>query len=120
MASTRSSIRAYRRSRIDERVDAMLSAGLLDEVARLLEAGYRDALTATQAIGYKELVPVLEDGADLGDAVARIKQATRRYAKRQLTWFRADPRVLWVDVTGMAPQETLAAGFALLDAAAHG
>jgi tRNA dimethylallyltransferase len=102
-------------ARIDERVDAMLYAGLLDEVARLLEAGYRDALTATQAIGYKELVPVLEDGADLGDAVARIKQATRRYAKRQLTWFGADPRVLWLDVTHMPPTDLAASALQLLE-----
>ena len=81
-------------ARIDARVDAMLADGLLDEVARLLAAGYRGALTAAQAIGYKELVPVLDGSGDLENAVAAIKQATRRYAKRQLTWFRADPRVV--------------------------
>ncbi len=85
--------------RIDERVAGMLAQGLLGEVRRLLDAGLREALTAAQAIGYKELVPVVEGTASLEDAQAAIAQATRRYAKRQLTWFRADPRVRWVDVT---------------------
>ncbi len=84
---------------IDRRVDAMVAQGLLGEVEALLSQGWRDALTARQAIGYKELVPVVEEGASLDDAVAAIKQATRRYAKRQLTWFRADERIRWVDVT---------------------
>ncbi len=106
--------RAALYERIDARVDDMLAAGLLDEVARLLGAGYRGALTAAQAIGYKELVPVVEKGADRAEAVAAIKRATRRYAKRQLTWFRADPRVRWLDITGMAPTEALEAGTALL------
>jgi len=91
--------------RIDERVELMMETGLLDEVARLLAAGYREALTAAQAIGYKELVPVLEQGAALSEAIAAIKQATRRYAKRQLSWFRADPRVEWTHVDGRTPRE---------------
>jgi len=82
--------------RIDQRVDAMIAQGLLEEVRGLLSAGYRQALTATQAIGYKELVPAIEKDEDLDTAVAAIKQATRRYAKRQLSWFRSDPRVQWV------------------------
>jgi len=85
--------------RIDARVDAMLDAGLLGEVEALLSAGFRDALTATQAIGYKEFVPVVESGADVAEAVAAVKQASRRYAKRQMTWFRSDPRIAWIDVT---------------------
>lgn len=85
--------------RIDDRVDAMIAGGLLGEVERLLAAGFREALTASQAIGYKELVPVIEGSADLADSVEDIARATRRYAKRQLTWFRADPRIAWIDVT---------------------
>ncbi len=100
--------------RIDARVDAMLASGLLEEVERLLDAGYRAALTAAQAIGYKELVPVIEDDADLGEAVASVKQATRNYAKRQLTWFRADPRVRWLDVTDLSPCEAREAALALV------
>ena len=92
-------------TRIDARVDAMIESGLLREVERLLDAGFREALTAAQAIGYKELVPVIESGQDLGEAVASIKQATRRYAKRQLTWFRADPRIQWIDVTAMSAND---------------
>lgn len=99
-------------ARIDRRVDAMMEAGLLGEVEQLLAAGLRSALTANQAIGYKELVPVIEDGEPLETAVESIKQATRRYAKRQLTWFRADPRIRWIDVsagTQSAVEEVLAA-----------
>lgn len=91
--------------RIDARVERMLEAGLLDEVTRLLDAGYRAALTASQAIGYKELVPVVEGREDLGLATESIKMASRRYAKRQLTWFRADPRVVWLDVTHLGAGE---------------
>jgi tRNA dimethylallyltransferase len=86
-------------ARIDARVDAMVDDGLLDEVRRLLDAGLRKALTARQAIGYKEFVPVLEGDVPLCEAVAAVKQASRRYAKRQLTWFRADPRVRWIDAS---------------------
>lgn len=92
-------------ARIDARVDSMLDAGLAAEVADLLNAGYRDALTATQAIGYKEIVPVLDGESTLADASSAIKQATRRYAKRQLTWFRGDPRIQWLDVTGLSAAE---------------
>lgn len=105
--------RLYRR--IDERVDAMMRDGLLGEVEGLLARGLRDALTAAQAIGYKELVPVIEQGAPLDEAVAAIKQASRRYAKRQLTWFRADPRVHWIDVTELSTAEAADAADAALD-----
>lgn len=93
--------------RINQRVDDMMSAGLLDEVRSLLAVGLRDALTAAQAIGYKELVPVVEQGAPLHDAVEDIKRATRRYAKRQLTWFRSDKRIRWIDATGVDPDSLL-------------
>ena len=102
-------------ARIDARVDHMIAAGLLDEVQRLLEAGYREALTSAQAIGYKELVPVLEGRSGLDAAADAIKLATRHYAKRQLTWFRADPRVNWVDVTDLSPDDAVVAASALLE-----
>jgi len=102
-------------ARIDTRVDAMVADGLLDEVRTLLASGYRQALTAAQAIGYKELVPVVEAGAELEQAVAAIKQATRRYAKRQLTWFRADPRIEWIDVTELSSPDTVSAAQALVE-----
>lgn len=105
--------------RIDARVDTMIDAGLLDEVRTLLESGYRRALTAAQAIGYKELVPVVEGSAPLPDAVSAIKQASRRYAKRQLTWFRADPRIMWLDVTGLSPSSAADAALDLLESPKH-
>ncbi|MBN1192533.1 MAG: tRNA (adenosine(37)-N6)-dimethylallyltransferase MiaA [Coriobacteriia bacterium] len=102
-------------SRIDSRVEAMLDEGLLDEVAGLLAAGYRDALTAMQAIGYKELVPVVEGVTPLAEAVESVKRSSRRYAKRQLTWFRADPRIAWLDVTDLSPETASAAVIDLLE-----
>ena len=83
--------------RIDARVDAMVGAGLVDEVRGLLDAGLREGVTAPQAIGYKEIVEALEGRCTMDEAVAAIKQATRRYAKRQRTWFRRDGRIRWVD-----------------------
>jgi tRNA dimethylallyltransferase len=105
-------------ARIDERVDAMLAAGLLGEIEGLLQAGFRDALTATQAIGYKEFVPVIERGADLDEAIVAVKQASRRYAKRQLTWFRSDPRISWIDVTEMSADKAVNAALNALDSSA--
>jgi tRNA dimethylallyltransferase len=106
-------------ARVDARVDDMISGGLVEEVARLLQAGYRHAVTAAQAIGYKELVPVLEEGADLDAAVAEIKRATRRYAKRQMSWFDADPRVAWLDVTDLTPVRAAEAAHTLVESFAR-
>lgn len=106
-------------ARVDTRVDSMMALGLLDEVSRLLELGFGSALTATQAIGYKELVPVVRDGADLAAAVEAIKRSTRRYAKRQLTWFRADPRISWVDVTGLSAEQAADEVLDLLESSEH-
>lgn len=83
-------------ARINRRVDRMLADGLLQETAELLAAGVPDTATAMQAIGYKELVPVLRGTADLGDAVELMKRSSRRYAKRQLTWFRRNAAVHWL------------------------
>ena len=83
--------------RINRRVDAMVEAGLVDEVRGLLEGGFRAGVTAPQAIGYKEIVEALEGRCTLDEAIEAIKLATRRYAKRQRTWFRRDGRIRWVD-----------------------
>lgn len=83
--------------RIDARVDAMVEAGLVGEVRGLLNAGFREGVTAPQAIGYKEIVETLEGRCTLDEAIAAIKQATRRYGKRQRTWFRRDERIRWID-----------------------
>ena len=85
--------------RIDARVDRMLSSGLLDETRRLLSDGiFAVNATAAQAIGYKELLSYLRGEESLDEAVSRLRLATRRYAKRQMTWFRAKEYVKWVEV----------------------
>lgn len=84
--------------RIDRRVDMMLEAGLLEETKRLMEEGvFARNSTAAQAIGYKELLGYLHGEQGLEDAVESLKRATRRYAKRQITWFGAKEYVRWVD-----------------------
>lgn len=83
-------------ARIDRRVDEMLSAGLVDEVRRLLDGGLRPDSTAMQAIGYKEIVAFLSGDCTETEAADAIKQNSRRYAKRQLTWLRRDPGLLWI------------------------
>lgn len=82
--------------RIDRRVDAMIEAGLVGEVKSLLHRGFREGITAPQAIGYKEIVSALDGTVPLDEAVGQIKTATRRYAKRQRTWFRKDARICWL------------------------
>lgn len=95
---------ALLRERIDRRVDAMVTSGLVEEVRGLLEGGFRAGVTAPQAIGYKEIVEALEGRCALSEAVEAIKTATRRYAKRQRSWFRQDARVRWVNAdSGDAP-----------------
>ena len=82
---------------LDARVDRMLSEGLLDEVRALLAAGFASTLPAMQGIGYRHLVPVAERGGDLEAARATMKRDTRRYAKRQWTWFAREPDLVWVE-----------------------
>ena len=82
--------------RIDARVDVMIGEGLPDEVQRLLDSGVPADAQAMQGIGYKELIPVLREGAPLEEAIELIKRRSRNYAKRQLTWFRADRRIHWL------------------------
>lgn len=85
--------------RIYARVDAMVEQGLVQEVQSLLEKGFREGITAPQAIGYKEIVDALEGICTLEQAVEQIKIATRRYAKRQRSWFNQDKRIIWLDGT---------------------
>lgn len=85
-------------ARIDARVDQMMAEGLLDEVRALAGRGLTEEVTAGQAIGYKELLEVLAGAASLEEAVELIKRRTRRYAKRQLSWFRRDGRVRWLEM----------------------
>ena len=84
--------------RIDRRVDIMMERGLVEEVARLRNQGIRRDSTAMQGIGYKQIYSFLEGDFDLEEAVRLIKRDTRRFAKRQLTWFRREKDVIWVDI----------------------
>jgi tRNA dimethylallyltransferase len=82
-------------SRIDERVERMMAQGFLEEVGSLLARGYRPELKSMQSLGYRHLVGHLVGRSSLGDAVTAMKRDTRRYAKRQITWFRRDPKIYW-------------------------
>ncbi len=89
--------RATLYERIDRRVEAMLAGGLVEEVVALMDRGLDDALTSSQAIGYKEIVGYLEGRCSLREAEETIKRSSRRYAKRQISWFRRDRRIRWVE-----------------------
>jgi len=83
--------------RIAVRVDAMLAAGLVDEVAGLAARGLRDGATASRAVGYREVLEHLDGTIVLDEARRRTVVATRRLVRRQRSWFRRDPRVVWLD-----------------------
>lgn len=87
--------------RINTRVDQMIAEGLVEETESLLREGvFEKNATAAQAIGYKEILPYIEGGVSLEDATETLKMATRRYAKRQITWFSAKTYVNWIDIQG--------------------
>ncbi|RMH68800.1 MAG: tRNA (adenosine(37)-N6)-dimethylallyltransferase MiaA [Gemmatimonadetes bacterium] len=90
--------RAALYQRIELRVDQMIEMGLFDEVQSILDHGFSPDLNALNTIGYKESIAYLQGRISQTDAVNQIKQNSRRYAKRQLTWFRANPRIQWLDV----------------------
>ena len=96
--------------RINLRVDIMIKQGLLEECRRLMEAGvFERSATAAQAIGYKELFPYLRGELPLESCVETLKMATRRYAKRQMTWFRMHGYVQWLDRDGETTDKELLA-----------
>ncbi|MDU2458688.1 MULTISPECIES: tRNA (adenosine(37)-N6)-dimethylallyltransferase MiaA [Clostridium] len=84
-------------NRINLRVDMMMDKGLLEECIKLKEMGYNSSVQSMQGIGYKEIFYYLENKISLNEAVEMIKQGSRNYAKRQLTWFRRDPRAIILD-----------------------
>lgn len=86
------------RRRIDARVRAMLEGGLLEEVRRLLDRGFGPFLTSSQAIGYREIALHLEGRLSLEDALDAVARRTRSLARRQMAWFRRDPRIRWFRV----------------------
>ena len=90
-------LRALLYRRIEQRVDVMLANGLIAEVESLLAAGYARDTVALQSFGYRELIAYLDGECTYLEAVQQLKQNTRRFAKRQLTWFRKDTRVEWID-----------------------
>ena len=94
--------------RIDLRVDIMLEQGLVEELRTLLDSGVPDKCTAMQAIGYKEFVAALEGRGTTQDAAEEVKKSSRHYAKRQLTWFRRNPKMHWLTrQTGEGAEEIL-------------
>ena len=95
-ALTMDRARLYRR--IDQRVDDMIARGLIQEVQTLVAQGAADAITAMQAIGYKEILDVFQGTLSRDEAIDLIKRRSRRYAKRQLSWFRRDRRFHWIDL----------------------
>jgi tRNA dimethylallyltransferase len=83
--------------RIEQRVDVMLANGLIAEVESLLAEGYSRDTVALQSFGYRELIAYLDGKCTYIEAISQLKQNTRRFAKRQLTWFRKDTRIEWID-----------------------
>lgn len=83
--------------RIDRRVDEMMENGLMEEVQKLKDMGCRRDMTSMQGLGYKEILSFLEGDVPLEEAVRILKRDTRHFAKRQLTWFRRESDVIWVD-----------------------
>ncbi len=103
-------------ARIEQRVDAMMRMGLLEETKKIYESGYNSTLPALQGLGYKQLLRYLDGQITLDEAVDDIKRETRRFAKRQITWFKRDQRIRWFDVFAfsdiMALSDAVASYFA--------
>lgn len=91
--------------RIESRVDQMLSKGLVDEVRTLKERGCNASMVSMQGLGYKEILEYLDGRCSLLEAVEKIKKETRHFAKRQLTWFRREKDVIWLDKQAFAYDE---------------
>lgn len=85
-------------NRIEQRIDQMMESGLLQEVQNLLNQGYTRELVSMQGLGYKEIIEHLLDGVPLDVAVEKLKRDTRRFAKRQLSWFRHMTDISWIDI----------------------
>lgn len=90
-------IRSRLYENIDQRVDLMINDGLVDEVRHLMDIGCKKSSTSMQGLGYKEIISYLENEITLDEAICMIKNNTHHYAKRQLTWFRRERDVIWVD-----------------------
>lgn len=93
--------------KINNRVDKMVEKGLIEEVKKILDMGYSKELVSLQAIGYKEIISYLEGEISLDKSLEIIKQSSRNYAKRQLTWFRRDKRFIWFNLDSYSSRELL-------------
>lgn len=91
--------------RINKRVDEMISSGLIEEVINLKEKGYNSNMQSMKGIGYKEILYYLDNKISLEEAINMIKQGSRNYAKRQLTWFRKDNRTKWINKDNLTEDE---------------
>ncbi|MDC4223877.1 MAG: tRNA (adenosine(37)-N6)-dimethylallyltransferase MiaA [Candidatus Manganitrophus sp.] len=89
--------------RIEQRVESQIANGLIEETERLLSAGFSPELPSMRGLGYKQMTRYLRGEQTREEAIATLKRDTRHYAKRQMTWFRADPKIEWID---LKPDET--------------
>ncbi len=99
--------RALLYRKIDQRVDMMMEQGLLEEVTGLKKMGYDRSYVSMQGIGYKELLAYLDGEMTLEEAVDTIKKGTRHFAKRQITWFKRERDVIWLDMDRLSAQDAL-------------
>ena len=95
--------------RIEERVHAMFDAGLVDEVRRLEGRGLRRGVTAARALGYQQVLAMLDGQLDQQGAIRATIDGTRRFARKQLGWFRRDPRIEWLPADGTDLPQRIAA-----------
>ena len=93
--------------RIEKRIDQMIQNGLISEVDNLLKKGYDSSLVSMQGLGYKELIPYLKNECTLDEAIYVLKRDTRHFAKRQLTWFRRERDVRWLDKSLVSSDEEI-------------
>lgn len=93
--------------RINNRVDAMIQQGLIEEVQKLLEMGYNEDLVSMQGLGYKEIIQYLKGNNTLNEVIEVLKRNSRRFAKRQLTWFRRDEKIKWIDTDNFDNRDDL-------------
>jgi tRNA dimethylallyltransferase len=94
---------------INDRVDNMIRDGLVEEVEKILNDGYDKSLNSLNTVGYKEIISYLSDNISLNRAIELIKRNTRHYAKRQMTWFKADKRIDWYQISSKKDLDNLAA-----------
>ncbi len=97
------------RKRIDQRVEAMFQAGLVDETKTLLQHGIQNNPAATSALGYRQVIECLEHRRPLAETIALVKTKTWQFARRQLTWFRKQKHTLWLDLDPIPPEDQCAA-----------